>query len=94
MMKKIEVKIDKKLRKKPPYGRFRYEFLQVNPITKEEKWIKSGLVGATYLVTVLSSYVKQFLKHDFKGVRNVILEVPLGYKEKTERQIRLMEEAI
>jgi len=91
-MNPIKIISDKTLRRKPPIGRFSYEFLQINPITKEEKWIKGGLTGATYLKTVLSSYVKNFINFKFKAVRNAVITVPYGYKDKVEKRIREMGE--
>lgn len=91
-MKHIEIVTDKKLRRKPAIARFSYEFLQINPITKEEKWIKGGLIGSTYLKTILSTYVKSFIKFKFNGVRNAIITIPYGYKEAVQEKIRLMGE--
>ena len=85
-MNDIRIIQDKKLRRKQPQGRFTYEFLQINPITKEEKWVKAG-PGHTYLNTILSSYVKYFINFKFKATRNAVLEIPYGYRVIVEKQI-------
>jgi len=87
-MNEVEIKTDKKLRRRPPIGRFSYEFLQINPMTKEEKWVKGGLAGTTYLNTVLSSYVKHFINFNFKRVRNAIVTIPYGYKTQVENTLK------
>ena len=89
----MEIKTDKTLRRKPPIARFSYEFLQINPKTKEEKWVKGGLTGATYLQTVLSSYVKHFLTFKFNGIRNAVITIPYGTRPQVENYINKIKEA-
>jgi len=91
-MNSVKIISDKTLRRSPPIARFSYEFLQINPVTKEEKWIKGGLTGATYLQTVLSSYVKNFINFNFNGIRNATLTIPYGFKDQVEKRVREMSE--